>query len=70
MIPLNDEQRKFLEYIRDNHKCIGWNVCVPETLQEGYYSKHSMSAVIADWYLLCRNTTNQSVYGTPTKYLK
>jgi len=47
--PLNNKQRKFLEYIQI----------------------HSMSAVLADWDLLCGGSIDSRVgYGTPIKYLK
>jgi hypothetical protein len=69
--PLNNKQRKFLEYIRDNHRCVGWNVTVTVILQTGKYDVHSMSAVLADWDLLCRGSIDSRLgYGTPIKYLK
>ena len=68
---LNNKQRKFLEYIRDNHRCVGWNVTVPVILQTGKYDVHSMSAVLADWDLLCGGSIDLRLgYGTPIKYLK
>ena len=68
---LNKEQRKFLEYIRDYHKCVGWGVTIPEILIKGEYHEIGMRAVLAEWKaLVSGNKVALGIYGKPTKYLK
>lgn len=31
--PLNNKQRKFLEYLRDEYGCLGWTTTIPTILQ-------------------------------------
>lgn len=46
---LTDKQRNFLEYLRDSHGCIGYNVTIPTILSEGNYQKSEADSIVRDW---------------------
>jgi hypothetical protein len=78
--PLSPNQRKFLEYIRDDYKSLGYNVSIPYALDNDVYEPDTMQSVVDDWrILLSGKYSNLRFYDAvyinlytkkPTKYLK
>ena len=71
MKKLNKQQRKFLEYLRDNHNCLGYCATIPDMLESGEYDNTSIIIhdIVKKFQLLRDNETHQYVYSKPTKYL-
>lgn len=74
---LNKKQRKFLEYLHKEYRCLGYDVSIPTILISNEYSPQLMSEVITEWKLFCegkyhRINTIKELYNRkkPTKYLK
>ena len=77
MKQLNKEQRRFLEYIRDNHGSLGWSSRIARILNTGEYSTdetdvNSVQCILYNWKDILRNNISPETlkYGKPTKYLK
>jgi hypothetical protein len=70
MTPLNDKQRKFLEYLRDAHKSITYPLTIQRMLLVGRYEDGDAKCIIQEFYKLRTMPAYQSVFGIPTKYLK
>jgi hypothetical protein len=75
--PLNDKQRKFLEYLRDEQDCLGWTSSIPEILQLNKYYKELIDDILDDWELYKKGNIKELRHGfnydqckPPTKYLK
>ena len=77
MKKLNKEQREFLEYIKLNHRCLGWAHTIDTILRTGRYdvgglSKHDPMLIVRDFKKLLNGSTYDGyagIYGKPTKYL-
>jgi len=67
---LTDKQRKFLEYILDNHKGLGWSNTIREYLQHGVYTPNGRIRLIVEEFKQLRANHNTDIYGNPIKYLK
>lgn len=68
---LNDAQIKFLMYIRDNHRCLGWDSTIPDILRTGEYRTWQMGDILLKWRDMCDGSTHAHlIFGTPKKYLK
>lgn len=74
MISLTKEQRKFLEYLKENHRCFGYTGTIPEILAADGYSeteREYLNGLVATWRSGRTNTRLMNSYGgLPTKYLK
>jgi len=73
MKQLNKEQREFLEYIRDNHRCMGWTGTVNEVLNKGEYSIATLAElnfIIKKFKASRLDNYIQARFERPTKYLK
>jgi hypothetical protein len=72
MKTLNDSQRKFLEYLRDSHKSLGWGDTIRTMLTHGRYNPSSIIAIIASFNKLKSGNDKyrEGLFGIPTKYLK
>ena len=69
---LNKEQLKFLEFLRNDHKCIGYDQTIPDIIKKREYAESTMRAVVADWKRFTKHP-NDSIfagYGIPKKYLR
>lgn len=68
--PLKPNQRKFLEYLRDNHKSVGCTRLIEIILTENSYDIDDISVVLL-WFKKIRDEGySQNYYGVITKYLK
>ena len=77
MRQLNEEQRKFLEYLKTQYNCLGYDISIPDALRTNTYSVNTMNNVLADWKLFRigkfeRIDTIKKLYALkkPTNYLK
>ena len=84
MKKLNNEQRKFLEYLRDEHTGIGWLGSINMILKQNSYpenlddrmpnssSSFTMRFLLRDWKNMTEDNDLSDVgyYGAPIKYLK
>jgi hypothetical protein len=77
MRQLNKEQRRFLEYIRDNHRSLGWISRIARILNSDEYSTdetdaNSVQCILYNWKSILRHAEPAETlkYGKPTKYLK
>ena len=75
MTRLNDKQRKFLQYLHDEHECIGYDHIITTTLERNEYSTKGhgyMYYVLRDWNIMITDPSCADIvnYGKPTKYLK
>lgn len=72
MKPLNEEQRKFLEYLRDNHKSLGWGDTIKTMLEHDRYQPSTVNHIIHTFNLIKsgRDEYREHIFGKPTKYLK
>lgn len=71
MKQLTAEQRKFLEYVKYNHNCIGWGGTIELILETNEYSltgEFSPNDVVRDFRNLLKGI-DEHTYGKPTKYL-
>ena len=75
--PLNNKQRKFLEYLRDEYGCLGWTTTIPTILQHNKYYEYQINDVLYDWELYKKGDVAELRFGfnydeckPPTKYLK
>lgn len=70
--PLTYEQRKFLQYILDNHNGMGWSTKVSSWLLENSYSDNDavIDIVVQKFKRTVRNPLLHKIYNKPTKYLK
>ena len=77
---LNMEQRKFLEWIHDEHNCIGYGTAIETILKQGYYVYNNFSAeydfykpdniyVILEGWKEYLKDGDWISYGKPKKYL-
>lgn len=68
---LNHKQRKFIEYLVNEHECIGYDQSMPKMLLRGNYNDDYINAVLRNFQeLKIDGSQLQRVYGKPTKYLK
>lgn len=70
MKTLNDKQLKFLVYLRDNHKSVGYPLTVNYILANGSYTDSEITVLIDDFRRIRKLQALQKHYGVPTKYLK
>jgi len=77
---LNNHQRNFLIYIRDELACLGWEATIKDILYDDEYQLMDMYMVVDDFRKL-RDSKSSGVirgsygddlskFGKPTKYLK
>jgi len=74
MKKLNKEQRRFLEYIRDNHGSLGWSSRIARILNTGEYTESNiryLNDIVKIWKK-CRTDASamKSYGGLPKRYLK
>lgn len=74
MPTLNQNQRDFLQHLRDNHKSLGWQSTIDRILNGNQYSKDIQSRInvlriLNDYKALLKGVAVRT-YGNPTKYLK
>ena len=50
MNSLNNKQRKFLEFLKNEHKCIGFDQTIPKMLKHGSYDYSTMRAILQEWH--------------------
>jgi len=76
---LTSVQRKFLEYLVNEHNCVGMGSVITSTLTTGQYDVDAMKKVVHNFNCLVnelrtgKNTHEYCHIGTyhkPTKYLK
>lgn len=74
MKTLTIKQRKFLEYLRDNHKSFGYEGTIRDVLHDGCYESQNTAYMnmIAEEFKADRFNYNKCKRygGLPTKYLK
>lgn len=81
MKKLNNNQRKFLEYVRDTHTSIGWYSTIDTILKENKYfndcddddiSRLNIYEFLKDWRLMVSGVgvSDIQAFGKPFKYLK
>lgn len=65
--PLNEVQRKFLEYLRDNHQSLGFSVTLPEILQDDKYEYYRFEKIVEDWRYFIKENFDKMTHGAYIK---
>jgi hypothetical protein len=74
MIQLTKQQRDFFQYLKDNHRCMGYTGTIPSILDSGEYEeteRRYLNDIVKDWKNNRANAGVMKSYGgLPTRYLK
>lgn len=70
-IPLSEKQRKFLQYLKNEHNSLGYERSIKWMLSNGEYKKRVINLILKDWIELLDmdlSSYNDRTYGVPKKY--